>query len=90
MIYTDEAATYNGLPRSYEVVKHNSREYVHGQMDTNGIDYLRPSTMAARLAPYQRYYSSYCPQDDDGTSPCSSSSSTTRYWRHGSTPRPAG
>ena len=38
MIYTDEAATSNGLPRSYEVVKRNSGEYIHGQMDTNGIE----------------------------------------------------
>ena len=38
MVYTDEAATSNGLPRSYEVAKRNSREYVHGQMDTNGIE----------------------------------------------------
>ena len=38
MTYTDEAATYNGLARSLEAVKHSAREYVDGQMDTNGIE----------------------------------------------------
>ena len=39
---------------------------------------VRPSTMAARLAPYLRYYASHRPTDDHGVRPtCSSSSKMT-------------
>ena len=36
-IYTDEHASYEGLPH-HEVVNHSAKEYVHGQAHTNGIE----------------------------------------------------
>ena len=38
IVYTDEAAAYNGLPRFHEAVKHSAKEYVNGQAHTNGIE----------------------------------------------------
>ena len=43
---------------------------------------VRPVTMAARLAPYLRYYSSHRPLDDHGAAPIVWWSSTTRPGRH--------
>ena len=37
-VYTDEAASYNGLNRSHETVKHSARKYVHGMAHTNGME----------------------------------------------------
>ena len=37
-VYTDEAASYHGLDRPHEAVKHSAREYVHGMAHTNGIE----------------------------------------------------
>ena len=53
MVHTDEAATSNGLPRSYAVVKRNSREYVHGQMDTNGIESFWALRKRGYVDPYR-------------------------------------
>ncbi len=37
-VYTDEAAVYEGLPRTHEAVKHSVSEYVRGQAHTNGVE----------------------------------------------------
>ena len=37
-VYTDEAASYNGLRRPHAVVRHSAKEYVHGMAHTNGIE----------------------------------------------------
>ena len=38
VVYTDEAAAYNGLRRPHEAVRHSAKEYVKGQAHTNGIE----------------------------------------------------
>ena len=38
MVYTDEAAAYQGLPRPHEAVKHSANEYVRGMAHTNGLE----------------------------------------------------
>ena len=38
MVYTDEAAAYQGLPRKREAVRHSAKEYVRGEAHTNGIE----------------------------------------------------
>ena len=37
-VYTDEATAYEGLPMAHETVKHSVKEYVRGQVHTNGIE----------------------------------------------------
>ena len=37
-VYTDEWASYKGLPRPHEVVAHSAGEYVRGMAYTNGIE----------------------------------------------------
>ena len=37
-VYTDEAAAYEGLPRTQEAVKHSVSEYVRGKAHTNGVE----------------------------------------------------
>ena len=37
-VYTDEAIAYEGIPRHHEAVRHSTREYVRGQVHTNGIE----------------------------------------------------
>ena len=38
MVYTDEAAAYQGLPRPHGVVRHSAGEYVRGMAHTNGLE----------------------------------------------------
>ena len=38
IIYTDEHAAYQGLPRPHEAVKHSAREYVREMAHTNGME----------------------------------------------------
>lgn len=38
VVYTDDHGAYVGLPFSHEVVKHSIREYVRGNVHTNGIE----------------------------------------------------
>ncbi len=38
MVYTDEAAAYQGIPRHHEAVKHSANEYVRGMAHTNGME----------------------------------------------------
>ena len=40
ILYTDEAAAYKGRPFHHASVKHSSREYVRGEVHTNGIESL--------------------------------------------------
>lgn len=37
-VYTDEAAAYEGMDRKHEAVKHSVKEYVRGQVHTNGVE----------------------------------------------------
>lgn len=37
-VYTDEASAYEGLPMPHETVKHSIKEYVRGQVHTNGME----------------------------------------------------
>ena len=37
-VYTDEALAYEGLPMTHDSVKHSVKEYVRGQVHTNGIE----------------------------------------------------
>ena len=37
-VYTDEHASYQGMGRRHETVKHSAREYVNGMARTNGIE----------------------------------------------------
>ena len=37
-VYTDEATAYEGLPYPHEAVKHSVKEYVRGQVHTNGAE----------------------------------------------------
>ena len=37
-VYTDEHASYQGMVRRHETVKHSAREYVNGMAHTNGIE----------------------------------------------------
>ena len=37
-VYTDEASAYEGLPMAHETVRHSVKEYVRGQVHTNGIE----------------------------------------------------
>ncbi len=39
-VYTDEAAAYKGMPFRHASVKHSLREYVRGDVHTNGIESL--------------------------------------------------
>ena len=38
MVYTDDAAAYEGIPNPHETVKHSVCEYVDGMAHTNGIE----------------------------------------------------
>ena len=38
VIYTDDAAAYEGIPNPHESVKHSVSEYVNGMAHTNGIE----------------------------------------------------
>ena len=37
-VYTDEAAAYEGMNRNHEAVKHSVKEFVRGQVHTNGVE----------------------------------------------------
>ena len=37
-VYTDEAPAYEGLPQLHESVKHSVKEFVRGQVHTNGME----------------------------------------------------
>ena len=37
-VYTDEASAYEGLPMTHEAVKHSVKEFVRGQVHTNGAE----------------------------------------------------
>ena len=37
-VYTDEASAYEGLPFVHEAVKHSVKEFVRGQIHTNGME----------------------------------------------------
>ena len=37
-VYTDEASVYEGLPMSHDSVKHSVKEFVRGQVHTNGME----------------------------------------------------
>ena len=37
-VYTDEASAYEGLPMAHASVKHSVKEYVRGQVHTNGVE----------------------------------------------------
>lgn len=37
-VFTDDLASYVGIPQAHEVVKHSVSEYVRGQAHTNGIE----------------------------------------------------
>ena len=37
-VYTDEATAYEGLPMPHDSVKHSVKEYVRGQVHTNGVE----------------------------------------------------
>ncbi len=37
-VYTDDAAAYEGMPFDHGAVKHSVKEYVRGQIHTNGIE----------------------------------------------------
>ena len=39
-VYTDEAAAYKGVPYRHAAVKHSLKEYVRGDVHTNGIESL--------------------------------------------------
>ena len=39
-MYTDEAAAYKGMPFKHASVKHSLRQYVNGEVHTNGIESL--------------------------------------------------
>ena len=38
VVYTDDAAVYEGIPNPHETVKHSVSEYVNGMAHTNGIE----------------------------------------------------
>ena len=38
IVYTDDAAAYQGIPNPHETVKHSVSEYVNGMAHTNGIE----------------------------------------------------
>ena len=38
VVYTDDAAAYDGIPNPHESVKHSVSEYVNGMAHTNGIE----------------------------------------------------
>ena len=38
VVYTDDAAAYEGIPNPHESVKHSVSEYVDGMAHTNGIE----------------------------------------------------
>ena len=38
VVYTDDAAAYEGIPNPHESVKHSVSEYVNGMAHTNGIE----------------------------------------------------
>ena len=38
VVYTDEHASYKGLPRYHEAVAHGAGEYVRGMAHTNGLE----------------------------------------------------
>ena len=38
VVYTDDAAAYEGIPNPHETVKHSVAEYVRGMAHTNGIE----------------------------------------------------
>ena len=38
VVYTDDAAAYEGIPNPHETVKHSVSEYVNGMAHTNGIE----------------------------------------------------
>ena len=37
-VYTDDHPSYRGLPRQHQAVKHSVKEYVRGQVSTNGVE----------------------------------------------------
>ena len=37
-VYTDEASAYEGLPMAHDAVKHSIKEFVRGQVHTNGME----------------------------------------------------
>ena len=37
-VYSDEASAYEGLPNPHEAVKHSVKEFVRGQVHTNGME----------------------------------------------------
>ena len=37
-VYTDEFSGYNRLPRSHKVIRHSAKEFVRGEVHTNGIE----------------------------------------------------
>ena len=68
MVYTDDAAAYEGIPNPHQSVKHSVSEYVNGMAHTNGIESFWSMLKRAHKGTFhkispkhlQRYVDEFC------------------------------
>ena len=68
MVYTDDAAAYEGIPNPHQSVKHSVSEYVNGLAHTNGIESFWSMLKRAHKGTFhkispkhlQRYVNEFC------------------------------
>ena len=73
VVYTDDAAAYEGIPNPHETVKHSISEFVDGMAHTNGIESFWSMLKRATRAPSTRSARSTC----NATSPSFPGSTTS-------------
>jgi len=54
-VYTDDNRSYMGLDRQHESVNHSAREYVRGQVHTNGIESFWAILKRAHKGTYHKF-----------------------------------
>ena len=68
VVYTDDAAAYEGIPNPHQSVKHSVSEYVNGMAHTNGIESFWSMLKRAHKGTFhkispkhlQRYVNEFC------------------------------
>lgn len=61
-VYTDEFAGYNRLPRSHEVIRHSAKEFVRGEIHTNGIESWFSMLKRGYVGVYHNYSVKHLPR----------------------------
>ena len=61
-VFTDEFAGYNRLPRSHKIIRHSAKEFVRGEVHTNGIESWFSMLKRGYVGVYHNYSVKHLPR----------------------------